>query len=546
MSRLLLVFICLTWIVGVGAGEPTGHSAAAGRLAPALPLTISLFLLTFVMILAAVGSWSRWIAYRISARNFSRSANRLHWIMLLSRLLVVAWFAAGVFAFGWPAFVLDQLHLAWFDIARLPALVVGIAPPMLTWVGLWWAQFPADQALRQQGLVEHLHEGLPIHQPPSLATYLATNIRLQLLFTVVPILLMGAMHDGATWILLPHSDTQATSTDIQTYDASQKRLSDTQEGIVVFLSAGLVFVLGPELLRRILKTSPIPESPLRRRLEALCRRSGLKYRDILVWNTHFNVGNAAVMGLLPRFRYILLSDLLLERMEDEQIEAVFAHEVGHVVHRHMAWIIVFLMILVLLVVGPGKLASDWMQHTPIAPEVWGMITLVSTAGGFWLLFGYLSRRFERQADVYAARIMEATRPADPASSAAALGPLLDGTDSHLAPIATPVESHVGVYGAQLFASALHRVAMINNMPVTPRNRPASGFLRQLRYTVGSMSDLAHDWLHGSIPSRMNYLRTLSTDPTLTSRFDKLMARLYGSLLFLLVALAAYVVPMMVR
>ena len=40
---------------------------------------------------------------------------------------------------------------------------------------------------------------------------------------------------------------------------------------------------------------------------------------------------------LPHVRYILLSDLLLERMDDEQIEAVFAHEVGHVVHRHMAW-----------------------------------------------------------------------------------------------------------------------------------------------------------------------------------------------------------------
>ena len=67
----------------------------------------------------------------------------------------------------------------------------------------------------------------------------------------------------------------------------------------------------------------------------------MRYRDILVWRTHSNMGNAAVMGILPHMRYVLLSDLLLETMTDEQIEAVFAHEMGHVVHRHMAWFVLF-------------------------------------------------------------------------------------------------------------------------------------------------------------------------------------------------------------
>ena len=74
---------------------------------------------------------------------------------------------------------------------------------------------------------------------------------------------------------------------------------------------------------------------------ALCRRVGMRYRDILLWRTQNNMGNAAVMGLVPQVRYILLSDLLLETMTESQIEAVFAHELGHIVHRHMAWYIVF-------------------------------------------------------------------------------------------------------------------------------------------------------------------------------------------------------------
>ncbi|HEX8912272.1 MAG TPA: hypothetical protein VF796_07920, partial [Humisphaera sp.] len=104
----------------------------------------------------------------------------------------------------------------------------------------------------------------------------------------------------------------------------------------------------------------------------------------------------------------------------------------------------------------------------------------------------------------------------------------------------------GAYGAQLFASALHRVATINHMPVTPRSRDRGGVAGHISYAVGSLVDLAHDWLHGSISGRMDYLRTLSADPALTNRFDRVMSRLYGALLFVLVASAAYALPMMMR
>src|SRR5205823_14715197 len=79
----------------------------------------------------------------------------------------------------------------------------------------------------------------------------------------------------------------------------------------------------------------------RARLDAICNRAGVRCRDVLLWRTHHSVGNAAVMGLLPRFRYVLLSDLLVESLPDEQISAVFAHEVGHIRHRHMVWYVLF-------------------------------------------------------------------------------------------------------------------------------------------------------------------------------------------------------------
>ncbi len=310
-----------------------------------------------------------------------------------------------------------------------------------------------------------------------------------------------------------------------------------------------MFVGAPELLRRILRTTPLPEGPLRRRLQDLCRRSGIQYRDILVWNTQFNVGNAAVMGLFPRFRYVLLSDLLLERMKDEEIEAVFAHELGHVVHHHMIWYVVFFVTLILVTAGIENAVHGMPRLMSVSPEVWTLLTMTTGALGFWLIFGYLSRRFERQADVYAARMMEAVRPADPSAGAAAMSPLLDAfgmVPREPRPQPSVVESHVGAYGANLFASALHRVAVINNMPVTPRSREGRGLMNQVSYAVGSLTDLAHDWLHGSIPSRMEYLRTISADPNLTGKFDRVMGRLYSAMLFVLVASAAYTVPWLLR
>ncbi len=49
------------------------------------------------------------------------------------------------------------------------------------------------------------------------------------------------------------------------------------------------------------------------------------------------VVNAAILGWFPFARYFLMSDALLESISDRQIEAVFAHEVGHGVHRHVPW-----------------------------------------------------------------------------------------------------------------------------------------------------------------------------------------------------------------
>ena len=415
---------------------------------------------------------------------------------------------------------------------------------------------PRRARLREQHLWSQLDEGTPLHAPPALGAYLLANLRLQVFFTLVPVLMIVGVRDVAAVTFLDHSHRPAAtvrSPDRDGRDANReaREVPDEAAEFLIFLaSSGLVFVFAPEVLRRVLKTSPLPDGPLRRRLEGLCRRTGMRYRDILVWHTQFNMGNAAVMGVVPWMRYVMLSDLLLERMDDEQVEAVFAHEIGHVIHRHMIWYVVFFLTLVLGAVGPMAVAADWFDRSGLPGQVKQALGVFAGAAGFWLIFGFLSRRFERQANVYAARVIQSVHghgPSGGRAGAAAFAVAYPALAAAFAPATSPAApppdddspSHVGRYGATLFASALHRVAVINNIPSSPRSRRDGGVLQRVGYLFGSFMDLAHDWLHGSIPHRMAYLHTLSADPTLTNRFDRVMTRLYCTLLFALFASAAW-------
>jgi STE24 endopeptidase len=209
------------------------------------------------------------------------------------------------------------------------------------------------------------------------------------------------------------------------------------------------------------------------------------------------MGNAAVMGLFPRVRYILLTDLLLETMTDEQIEAVFAHELGHVVHRHLVWFTAFFALILVFMGGPGQFGLDHLKAWYLShwsaqkwDQIEGLIAGCVAFGAFVLAFGYLSPKFERQADVYAARSI----PGGPADE----------------------KTVVTERGAARIASALNRVAAINHIPTSARN-----------------------WSHGSIATRVRAVCEMSGDPERTHRFDRFMNRHYIGLVALILTFGAW-------
>lgn len=112
-----------------------------------------------------------------------------------------------------------------------------------------------------------------------------------------------------------------------------------------WLAAAGAFFLVSVLLGQIMPVVILPlfykiqrldRADLSDRLERLAQGTGLSiegiYRILLSQETA--KANAMLAGL-GRTRRVLLGDTLLDRFSPEEIEVVFAHEIGHHVHRHI-------------------------------------------------------------------------------------------------------------------------------------------------------------------------------------------------------------------
>ena len=285
------------------------------------------------------------------------------------------------------------------------------------------------------------------------------------------------------------------------------------EGAVHVVATLVTYLLAPEMLRRVLSTEPLPDERLRERLATLTRRDNVRCRDVLLWRTHHTVGNAAVMGLIAQVRYVLLSDLLLETLSDDQVLAVFAHELGHVVHRHLAWYAFFLLGFWLVLLGLGEPIVTWLQSLGVSQGVLDQALPATMVVGFVGVFGFISRRFERQADVHAARLMQAVgEPATPPEE----------------------KTFVGPEGATLFNAALRRVSDVNNIPVEWQTRFTGPLRQRLAFVLEAVGRFAGSWVHGTMAARMRYITRLSRSPALTRRFDRQMIGLKLAMVLLVV------------
>jgi STE24 endopeptidase len=183
----------------------------------------------------------------------------------------------------------------------------------------------------------------------------------------------------------------------------------------------VMLVLAPVVILPLFnKFTPLPEGTLRDRLLGLARRTGFIARAIQVMDgsRRSRHSNAFFTGF-GRFRKIVLFDTLVQQLEEVELEAVLAHEIGHFRLRHIPRMLAGSAI---ASVGGfyllGRLAeSEWFSRGfgfapgQIAPVLL-LFSLLAGGVSFWLvpLANWVSRHFEYQADAFAADAMKTSEP----------------------------------------------------------------------------------------------------------------------------------------
>jgi len=166
------------------------------------------------------------------------------------------------------------------------------------------------------------------------------------------------------------------------------------------------------------KFSPMQEGSLKSRIERLLTKCGFKSSGLFVMDgsrrsTH---GNAYFTGF-GKTKRIVFFDTLISRLNEDEIEAVLAHELGHFklhhVIRRMAWTFVvslgFLAVLGYVIDKPWFYQGLGVGYPASNAMALILFLLVVPVFTFLLhpLIAMYSRRHEFEADAYAARYSSA-------------------------------------------------------------------------------------------------------------------------------------------
>ena len=149
----------------------------------------------------------------------------------------------------------------------------------------------------------------------------------------------------------------------------------------------------------------LPPCPLSQRLRDCLRRCGLQPAELLIEPGSLRSAHAnARAEQAAHKRRVVLLDTLIERLPPEQVEAVVAHEAGHLVLHHLRWRHAWLCLLwavafalAVLAAGAAYPAAGWNHLAAVPVLLWPLRFLLQPPFNRWL------RRCEYQADAFAAR-----------------------------------------------------------------------------------------------------------------------------------------------
>ena len=170
------------------------------------------------------------------------------------------------------------------------------------------------------------------------------------------------------------------------------------------------------------KFTPLPDGELKNRLNNLAERTGFINAGIQVMDgsRRSNHSNAFFTGL-GKGRKIALFDTLINQLNEKELEAVLAHEIGHYKLKHVPKMIIWsfgLTLAGLYLLDLIAQQSEFVKAFGFPSEGYGfgppfiLFLLLSSNITFWLtpISSFWSRKFEYQADKFAASVIGSNLP----------------------------------------------------------------------------------------------------------------------------------------
>jgi Zn-dependent protease with chaperone function len=334
------------------------------------------------------------IESRISKGKYLRIDHQFSSTLLHQSIMAIVLFAINIYGLNLSSFLADIPPFK--TIPTLLALLFLLLFIFYLTI-VWFFAFGPYQKLYQADI--------------SRQTYVFSNISFS-----VPVLLPWLFLSGIADII------QALP-----FETPKRFLSTTAGEVSYFLFFLLgVAILGPALIQKFWRCKPLEDGYYRNRIESLCRRAEMAYADILYWPIFGGkMITAGVMGLVKKFRYILVTNSLLQLLEPEEVDAVIAHEIGHIKKKHLLFYLGFfvgymllsyvafdVIIFAILYAEPvyWLIGKTGLSQTTVISSLSSVVIICVFLIYFRFIFGFFMRNFERQADTYVYALFDNAKP----------------------------------------------------------------------------------------------------------------------------------------